>query len=237
MRIARVVLSAGAACALAAALAQAMQGGPGRSAARLRPALLADRVVLGALAAPSTGATGNLLKNPSFEQRSGPRRADEKWGWGYLDGVSRSPFAHWGYGGFWDGGDYDIRLGPGHAGRLSARLVCREKGRGGLCSEVIAVSPGTRLRFRGFFKAVGARGGACFVNFEGEPGDGWAKIPLPDKSDYDWQEVAGEVTVPAPGKKPGGQVQIVVFIYTKAYGELWIDDVSLVPGMEGRDPG
>ena len=182
---------------------------------------------LAGTAAPPSPPGQNLLQNPSFEDRSGPRQPDEKWGTGFLDGVSRSPFAHWGYGGFWDGGDYDIKLGKGRTGNLCARLVCRTKGRGGICSEVIMAAPGTRLRFSGYFKAVGARGGACFVNFEGTPGDGWARIALPDKPDYDWQEVTGEVTVPTPKKAAGDKVEILVFIYTKAYGELWIDDVSL----------
>ena len=86
--------------------------------------------------------------------------------------------------------------------------------------------------FRGFFKTIGAKG-PCYVNFEGDPGDGWARIALPDKSDYDWTEVTGEVTVKPPrGKRkpgPDGKIRIYVFIYTRAYGELWIDDVTLTP--------
>ena len=179
-------------------------------------------------------SSANLIRNPSFEIRSGPRKPypEEPWGYGYFDTVARSPWAHWGYSGFFDGGDYDIKLGKGHTGKLCARLVCRRRGRGGICTDEIRVKPGTKLRFRGFFKAVGAHG-PCFVNFEGDPGDGWARVDLPRKDDYDWREVTGLVTVKPPrrGRKPDdeGRVRIIVFIYTKAFGELWIDDVSLRP--------
>ena len=93
----------------------------------------------------------------------------------------------------------------------------------------------SKLRFRGFFKAIGAKG-ECSVNFEGDPGDGWASIALPRKADYDWTEVTGVVTVKKlrGRRKPdeNGNVGIHVFIYTKAYGELWIDDVTLTPVEE-----
>jgi len=71
------------------------------------------------------------------------------------------------------------------------------------------------------------------VNFEGDPGDGWARIDLPRKPDYDWTEVTGQITVKPPrrGRQPDeqGRIRIYVFIYTKAFGELWIDDVTLTP--------
>jgi len=173
-------------------------------------------------------ARGNLIENPSFEQRSGSPKEGEPWGKGFLDGVARSPFAHWGYSGFWDGGDYDIKLGKGHSGNSCARLVCRGKGRSGICTGVIRVAPGAKLQFKGWFKAIGAQSGTCRVNFEGEPGDGWASIPLPNQSDYDWTEVTGTVTVPEPKKKTGDKVEICVFTYMQTYGELWVDDVSLI---------
>ena len=208
--------------------------------AALTNAALAAACMVGQ-AAPSqpVRAGRNLILNSSFEQRSGPRKfyPAEPWGYGHLDGVARSPFAHWGYSGFWEGGEYDIKLGPGHTGRLCARLVCRKRGRGGIGTEAIRVRPGTRLRFRGWFKAQGARG-PCWVNFEGDPGDGWARIDLPDQADYDWTEVTGEVTVKPPRGRhkaaPDGTVRIHVFIYTRAYGELWIDDVTLTP-VSGRE--
>ena len=176
---------------------------------------------------------GNLLRNASFEALSGAVRDDEPWGRGYLDGVARSPFAHWGYSGFWDSGDYDIKYGPGHTGKRCVRLVCRAKGRGGIASEALHVSAGTQLEFRGWFKAVGAKGG-CQVNFEGAPGDGWANIRLPDAAEYDWTEVTGVVTVPKPKKVAGDIVEIYLFIYTRAYGELWIDDLTLRPMSDAR---
>jgi hypothetical protein len=172
---------------------------------------------------------GNLLKNSSFEERSDPAKESDPWGKGFLDGTTRSPFAHWGYSGFWDDGDYDIKLGPGRTGKLCARLVCREKGRGGICTEAIRVPVGTKLQFKGWFKAIGAKGGICQVNFEGEPGDGWASIDLPARGDYDWTEVSGTVTVPRPKKMNGDQVEIYVFIYIRSYGELWVDAVTLTP--------
>ena len=177
---------------------------------------------------------GNLIRNPSFEVRSGPRKPypEEPWGYGYLDTLARSPWAHWGYSGFFDGGDYDIKLGSGHSGKLCARLVCRQRGRGGICTDQLRVKPGTKLRFRGYFKAIGGHG-PCFVNFEGDPGDGWERIDLPRKADYDWTEITGVVTVKPPrrGKQldAEGNVRIHVFIYTKAFGELWIDDITLTP--------
>ena len=205
-------------------------------------ALLLMTVLAAAGKAPSKG---NLIRNPSFEARSGPRKPypAEPWGYGHLDTLARSPFAHWGYSGFFDGGDYDIKLGPGRTGKLCARLVCRKRGRGGICTAEIRVKPGTKLRFRGFFKAIGAKG-PCLVNFEGDPGDGWASIALPRKSDYDWTEVTGEVTVKPPrGRKrkldKDGNTRIHLFIYTRAYGALWIDDVTLTPVAEREpaDPG
>ncbi len=177
---------------------------------------------------------GNLIRNPSFETRSGPRKPypAEPWGYGYLDTLARSPWADWGYSGFFGGGDYDIKLGRGHSGKLCARLVCRHRGRGGICTREIRVKPGTKLRFRGYFKAIGAHG-PCFVNFEGDPGDGWERIDLPRKADYDWTEVTGVITVKPPGRKrkvdENGNVRILLFVYTKAFGELWIDDVTLTP--------
>ncbi len=183
--------------------------------------------------AAAVPAGANLIRNPSFEDRSRPARDGEPWGRGYLDGVARSPFAHWGYSGFWDGGDYDIKLGPGHTGRLCARLVCREKGRGGIGSEAVRAPAGSRLRFKGWFKALGASGGTCRVNFEGEPGDGFASIALPAQPDYNWTEVAGTLTVPVPqGKRAGEMVDVLVFIYIQTYGELWIDDVTLTPAAD-----
>lgn len=193
-------------------------------------------VALCARAETQGEGSANLIKNPSFEERSGPRKPYpvEPWGYGPLDTLARSPWAHWGYSGFF-AGDYDIKLAKGHTGKLAARLVCRERGRGGVCTDAIRVKPGTKLRFRGFFKAIGAKG-PCSVNFEGDPGDGWANITLPDKTDYDWTEVTGEITVKGPPPKkgvgPDGKLRIYIFIYTRAYGELWIDDVSLTPVAE-----
>lgn len=189
--------------------------------------MLIGAAVWAASAAETPKVGANLLANASFEDRSGQLHPGEPWGMGFLDGTSRSPFAHWGYSGFWDGGDYDIKLGASHSGKLSARLVCRKKGRGGICSEAIRVPPGTKLQFKGWFKAIGAKGGRGSINFEGEPGDGWARIDLPDGSDYDWTEVSGTVTVPVAKRPAGDSREIHVFIYTRAYGELWIDDVSL----------
>lgn len=198
----------------------------------------------GAAAAPAAQpakAGANLVQNPSFEDRSGPAQDDEPWGIGSLDGVARGPFSHWGYSGFWDNGDYHIKVGAGHTGKNCVRLVCHAKGRGGIATEAIEVRPGTRLQFKGWFKAIGAQRGSCVVNFEGDPGDGWAQIALPAKADYDWTEITGEVTVPAPrkpavaGAAPAAQsekVAIHVFVYIQAYGELWIDDISLCPLVE-----
>ncbi len=199
---------------------------------------------MAALAAVSTSAFAdeegggkNLLTNPSFENRSGLRKdyPEEPWGYGLLDTISRSPYAHWGFSGYMDGGDYDVKLGEGHTGRLCARLVCRKKARATICSEIIEVKPGTKLRFRGFFKAIDARGN-CNVLFEGDPGEGWAKIDLPREETYDWTEVTGVVSVEPPtGKQEvdaDGNTRIIVFIYTRAYGELWMDDITLTPVEE-----
>ena len=70
---------------------------------------------------------GNLLKNSSFEERSDPAKESDPWGKGFLDGTTRSPFAHWGYSGFWDDGDYDIKLGPGRTGKLCAAWCAAKK--------------------------------------------------------------------------------------------------------------
>ena len=46
-------------------------------------------------------------------------------------------------------------------------------------------------------------------------------------------EVSEVVTVQPPRRgqelDPEGKVRILVFIYSKAFGELWIDDVTLTP--------
>lgn len=197
-------------------------------------ALTLPVVLCTAVSAAEKARNGNLIRNPSFEVRSGPRKPypKEPWGYGYLDTLARSPFAHWGYSGFFNGGDYDIKLGKGHTGKLSTRLVCRRRGRGAICTDEIRVKPGTKLRFHGSFRAIGAKG-PCYVNFEGDPGDGWARIDLPKEVDYDWTEVTGVVTVGPPQRgrelDEQGNVRIFLFIYTKAFGELWIDDVTLVP--------
>lgn len=199
--------------------------------------LLLSSVVLASCAAAllAQAPAGNLVQNSSFEERSGARKDGEPWGYGFFDGVARSPFAHWGYSGFWDGGDYDVKLGKGHTGAAGARLVCRKRGRAGICTEAIVVPMGAKLEFRGWFKGVGAKGRA-WVNFEGDPGDGWAQIALPEATDYDWTEVTGTVTVPAlkkqPKDVPEGKARICVFVYTTAYGELSIDDVSLTPVVD-----
>jgi hypothetical protein len=201
--------------------ATALRAQPTSSAPTTRPAVASSLV---------SAAGTNLLLNSSFEDRSGTAKDGEPWGQGYLDGVARSPFAHWGYSGFWDGGDYDIKLGQGHTGKLCARLVCREKGRGGIASEAVHAAAGSVLQFKGWFKAVGASGGVSRVNFEGEPGDGFASISLPAKPDYEWTEVTARITVPIPKeKKAGDPVAVLVFIYIQTYGELWIDDVTLAP--------
>ncbi len=202
-------------------------------------AICAVSQLVGILPLPADGAdssTDNLVKNPSFEERSGPEKEGEQWGATFWDGVSRSPFAGWGYSGFWQGGDYDIKLGKGHTGKLCVRLVCRVKGRSGIGSDTMRVLPGTKLRFKGYFKAVGAKGGVSFVNFEGDPGDGWEHFNLPEKTDYDWTEVTYTVTVPEKTKvtKPDGMVDICIFIYMQTFGELWIDDITLTPvGKDG----
>jgi hypothetical protein len=81
------------------------------STVRAQAALPAPMSKPGTSHATTIPAGANLILNSSFEDRSGPAKDGEPWGKGYLDGVARSPFAHWGYSGFWDGGDYDIKLG------------------------------------------------------------------------------------------------------------------------------
>ena len=52
------------------------------------------------------------------------------------------------------------------------------------------------------------------MNFEGDPGDGWARIYLPRKSDYDWTKVTGTVTVKKPRRRKKldakGNVRIII---------------------------
>ena len=81
------------------------------SAVRAQAASPAPMSKPGTSHAATIPAGANFILNSSFEDRSGPAKDGEPWGKGYLDGVARSPFAHWGYSGFWDGGDYDIKLG------------------------------------------------------------------------------------------------------------------------------
>lgn len=81
------------------------------SAVRAQAASPAPMSKPGTSHAATIPAGANFILNSSFEDRSGQAKDGEQWGKGYLDGVARSPFAHWGYSGFWDGGDYDIKLG------------------------------------------------------------------------------------------------------------------------------
>jgi len=139
------------------------------------------------------------------------------------DKVENSPFLNWGFGGKWEGGEYKCEVVPGRTGKNAVKISCVTKGRGGICTPLISVEGGSKLLLTFWIKADNAMG-RIFVNFEGDPGDGWKSIDCKPGT-YDWMEMKREIIVPYG--KGGKNPRINLFFYNKTAGDVYIDDVSL----------
>lgn len=170
----------------------------------------------------------NLISNGGFEAAqetpfvaSLPAEARQFYG-----GVGDSPFQGWGFGGGWEGGRYSVhRSDQAHSGEYSCEIRCEKQGRGGIASTPFKLYPGTILKVSYWIKAQNADGGRIFLNYEGTPGDGWNKRDLRGGT-YDWTKVTVRCVVPVRHSRADGQT-LVIFIYSKARGSIWIDDVSV----------
>jgi hypothetical protein len=191
---------------------------------RTLPSALA--VALVTLAQPASAE--NLIRNGGFERRDGPDPRAElpPDARAFYAGAGPSPFDGWLFGGGWDGGKYSVHASQqAHGGRHSCEIRCQKKGRGGIASSPFKLRPGTVLKVSFWIKASNAAGGRIFLNFEGTPGDGWDRMDLPAGT-YDWTKVTRRCVVPARHERADGQM-LMIFIYSKAAGSIWIDDVSV----------
>ena len=191
----------------------------------MRAALAALLIPLLICAAGSAQET-NLAANGGFEELrksdflpSLPAAVRE-----FYAGAADSPFEKWAFGGKWDGGDYAVRASDdAHTGKHSCQITCRTRGRGGIACAPMKFLPGTILKVSFWMKAKDA-GGRMKLNFEGSPGDGWAGQEL-RAGTFDWTKFTKRVIV--SGGKAGGEQTIVIFLYTLAEGDVWIDDFSV----------
>jgi hypothetical protein len=192
----------------------------------MKTVLLASAVVLAALALPA-GAE-ELIRNGGFEDLApaGPASelaADVR---EFYAGTRPCAFAGWRFGGGWETGKYSVNVSQeAHGGKQSCEIRCEKKGRGGIASTPFKLPAGTAIEVSFWAKARGATGGRCFLNFEGTPGDGWDTMDFVGGT-YDWRQFRRRCVVPPRGQRADGQT-LVVFIYSKAGGSLWIDDVSV----------
>ncbi len=171
-------------------------------------------------------ADGNLIANGGLEQaaskpfRDGLTELERS----FYPGMTDTPVAGWVFGGRWDGGQYTVHLSDqAHRGRHSIEIRCARKGRGGIASTPFKAMPGTILKVSFWIKALGASGGNVRLNYEGTPGDGWDGLNIPGGT-YDWKQITKRCVVPARRVRADGQT-LVVFIYSKTTGSIWIDDM------------
>ncbi|HUW57701.1 MAG TPA: glycoside hydrolase domain-containing protein [Planctomycetota bacterium] len=144
----------------------------------------------------------------------------------FYPGLNDSPAAGWVFGGGWDGGRYTVHLSDeAHTGKHAIEIRCGKQGRGGVASSPFKLFPGTILKVSFWIKARDAEGGRIFLNYEGTPGDGWNKLDL-DGGTYDWTHVTHRSVVPVRHSRADGQT-LMIFVYSKARGSVWIDDVTV----------
>ena len=173
------------------------------------------------------GAGENLISNGGFEDPAG---AAARTAWSDLEssfypGMQDAPAAGWRFGGGWDGGRYTVHLSnQSHSGRHALEIRCEKQGRGGVASTPFQLQLGTILQVSFWLKAQDAGGGAIRLNYEGTPGDGWDGLDIPGGT-FDWQRVTKRCVVPVRHTQAEGQT-LVLFIYSKTGGSIWIDDVS-----------
>ncbi len=191
----------------------------------MRKVLPGLAVVLHVVASQAGG--GNLIVNGGFEQfrktdllAKLPAEVRRFYG-----GAKQSPLEGWLFGGGWEGGRYTVHVSDqAHTGRRCCEIRCEKKGRGGIASSPFKLRPGTILKVTLWIKARDAAG-RVFLNYEGTPGDGWAGLDL-KRGTYDWTKVTKRCVVPVRHARADGQT-LMVFLYTKAGGTIWVDDVSV----------
>lgn len=184
-------------------------------------------LVLGLLLVSITGAA-DLVANGGFETPEDPAKPSPlaEGVRPFYAGTQPSPFAGWRFGGRYENGRYSVHASTeSRSGRLSCEIRCERKGRGGIASPPFTLRPGTILSVSLWIRARGAEGGRVFLNFEGSPGDGWHHVDLP-RGTYDWTKVTRRCVVPVRHERADGQT-LVLFIYSKATGSTWIDDVTV----------
>ncbi len=186
-------------------------------------------LILALLTASRLATAGeNLIANGGFEQpaegsfRAGLSELENS----FYPGMKDAPAAAWAFGGRWDGGRYTAHLSSdAHSGNHSIEIRCEQKGRGGIASGPLELLPGTIVKVSFWIKAANARGGDILLNFEGTPGDGWDRLHIAGGT-FPWKKVTKRCVVPARGSRENGQT-LVIFIYSRATGSIWIDDVSV----------
>ena len=137
-----------------------------------------------------------------------------------------APAAGWIFGGGWDRGRYTAHLSDeAHSGKHSIEIRCGKRGRGGIASTPFKLFPGTILKVSFWMKAKGAGGGTVVLNYEGTPGDGWNRKIIRGGT-FDWRKITKRCVVPVRHSRADGQT-LMVFIYSKTAGSIWIDDMSV----------
>ncbi len=173
-------------------------------------------------------ASENLITNGGFEELAKtPFRAElSELENGFYAGLDDTPAAGWVFGGGWDKGRYTVHLSDqAHSGNHAIEIRCARKGRGGIATTPFKLLPGTILRVSFWIKAKNARGGNILLNYEGTPGDGWNRMIIAGGT-YDWKKITQRCVVPVRNCRADGQT-LALFIYSKASGSIWIDDVSV----------
>jgi len=144
----------------------------------------------------------------------------------FYPGMKPTPAEGWACGGGWDGGRYTVHLADdAHTGNHAIEIRCAKVGRGGIASSPFTLTPGTILKVSFWVKAEGAQGGTIMLNYEGTPGDGWNRKVIPAGT-FDWKKVTKRCVVPVRHSRADGQT-LVIFIYSRAPGSVFIDDVTV----------
>ena len=180
------------------------------------------------LSVASVANAENLIRNGGFEEPTKtPFKAKlSKLEKGFYPGMKDTPAAGWIFGGGWDRGRYTVHLSDeAHTGKHSIEIRCGKRGRGGIASTPFKLFPGTILKVSFWVKAKDASGGTVVLNYEGTPGDGWDRKILRGGT-FDWKKVTKRCVVPVRHSRADGQT-LMVFIYSKTTGSIWIDDVSV----------
>jgi len=185
-------------------------------------------VVIVLLLSASSAQAQDLIANGGFEETTKTpfKTTLSKLEKSFYPGMKDTPAAGWVFGGGWDGGRYTVHLSDeAHTGKHAIEMRAEKKGRGGIAAAPFKVAPGTILKVSFWVKAKGAEGGTIVLNYEGTPGDGWNR-KLVTGGTFDWKKITKRCVVPVRHCRADGQT-IALFIYSKAPGSVWIDDVTV----------